>query len=56
MIMSSKMSQCIPAAEEVLHNINYALKIQRKHLTFFPDPNCVVLLVLGLGVFWHYLY
>lgn len=56
MIISSEMSQCIPAAEEVLHSINYALKIQKKHLTVFPDPYWGVLLVLGLGFFWHYLY
>lgn len=47
MITLSEMSQYIPAAEEVLHSINYALKIQRKHLTFFPDPYCVVLLMVG---------
>lgn len=51
MIFSSEMAQCIPAAEEVLHSTNYALKIQRKNLTFFPDPYCVVLLDLGLGFF-----
>lgn len=51
MIISLEMAQCIPAAEEVLHSTNYALKIERKHLTFFPDPYCVVLLVLGLEVF-----
>lgn len=51
MITSSEISQFIPAAEEVLHSINYALKRQRKHLTFSPDPYFVVLLVLGLAVF-----
>lgn len=42
MITPSEMSQCIPAAEEVLHSINYALKIQRKHLTFFQNAYCVM--------------
>jgi len=59
MITPSEMSQCIPAAEEVLHSINYALKIQRKHLIFFPDPYCVVLLFGGwcfclVGFFYYY--
>lgn len=45
MITPSEMSQYIPAAEEVLHSINYALKLQRKHLTFFQNAYCVVLYV-----------
>lgn len=49
MITPSEMSQCIPAAEEVLHSINYALKIQRRHLTFFPDPYFGLL--FGVGFF-----
>lgn len=57
----SEMSQCIPAAEKVLHSVKYALKIQGKHLLFFPDPYCVVLLVVVFWVvffefFLHYLY
>lgn len=49
MITLSEMSQCIPAAED-----NYALKIQRKHLTFFPDSYCVGLLYFIF--LYYYLY